>query len=209
VRPLPIPARAALRAEVHKLCVDSEREKMMTLLDFVQVVYFFGPAYAADVSPIVAERLFPKFHAPIDGGMTLRGRPLLGAHKTWRGFLACVVAGVTVWEGQRILYRMGLCRELALVDYAAEPLLPGLLMGVGAGIGDTVKSLLKRQVGIAPGAPWLGFDQLDFFLGALACVSLVHVPPLRVVLAVMPLVFVCDIAATTICWLVGLKQSWI
>jgi hypothetical protein len=37
----------------------------------------------------------------------------------------------------------------------------------------------------------LGFDQLDFFLGAL------------------PLVFVSDIAATTLFWLFGLKQSWI
>jgi CDP-2,3-bis-(O-geranylgeranyl)-sn-glycerol synthase len=181
----------------------------MTLLDFVQVIYFFGPAYAANVSPIFAERLFPKFDAPIDSGKTFRGRPFLGAHKTWRGFLACVAAGLTVWEGQRILYHMGLCRELALGDYAAEPLVPGLLMGAGAGIGDTFKSFLKRQVGIAPGSPWLGFDQLDFFVGALAFVSLVHVPPLGVVLAVMPLVFVCDIAATTIFWLLGLKQSWI
>jgi CDP-2,3-bis-(O-geranylgeranyl)-sn-glycerol synthase len=181
----------------------------MTLLDVVRVVYFFGPAYGADVSPILAERLFPKFDAPIDGGTTLRGRPLLGAHKTWRGFLACVAAGVTIWEGQRVLYHMGVGRELALVDYAAEPLLPGLLMGVGAGLGDTVKSLLKRQAGIAPGAPWLGFDQLDFFLGAFACVSLVHVPPLGVVLAILPLVFVCDIAATTMFWLLGLKESWI
>jgi len=177
----------------------------MTLLD----VYFFGPAYAADVSPILAKRLFPKFDAPIDGGATLRGRPLLSAHKTWRGLWACVAAGVTVWEGQRILYHMGLWRALALVDYTAEPLLPGLLMGVGAGIGDTVKSFLKRRVGIAPGSPWLGFDQLDFFLGALAFVSLVHVPPLGVVLAVLPLVCVCDIAATTMCWLLGLKQSWL
>ena len=181
----------------------------MTALEFVQVVYFFGPAYAADVSPILAARLFPKLDAPIDGGMTLRGRPLLGTHKTWRGLLACVAAGVTFWEGQRMLYHLGFWRELALVDYAAEPLLPGLLMGVGAGIGDTVKSFLKRRAGIAPGSPWLGFDQLDFFLGAVACVSLIHVPPIGVVLAVLPLVFACDIAATTMFWLLGLKQSWI
>ncbi len=61
---------------------------------------------------------------------------------------------------------------------------------------------------IAPGSPWLGFDQLDFLLGALAFVSLVHVPPLGVVLAVLSLVFVCDIAATTILWLLRLEQSW-
>jgi hypothetical protein len=80
----------------------------MTLLDVVQVVYVFSPAYAADVSPIFAERLLPKF-----------------------------------------------------------------------------------------------------FLGAVAFVSLVHVPPLGIVCAVLPLVFVCDIAVTTMFWRLRLKQSWI
>jgi CDP-2,3-bis-(O-geranylgeranyl)-sn-glycerol synthase len=180
----------------------------MTLVDVLQVVYFFGPAYAADVSPIIARRLFPRLDAPLDGGRTLRGRPLLGAHKTWRGFLACVVAGVAAWEVQRLLHHMGILRALALVDYA-EPIVPGLLMGLGAGTGDALKSLLKRQVGIAPGSTWLVFDQLDFFAGALAFVSLVHVPPLGVVLAILPIVFLCDIAATTILWRVGLKERWI
>jgi CDP-2,3-bis-(O-geranylgeranyl)-sn-glycerol synthase len=95
------------------------------------------------------------------------------------------------------------------VDYAAEPILPGLLMGIGAGPGDAVKSFFKRRLGICPGVPWLGFDQLDFFLGAAACVSFVHAPQPGLVLAVLPLVFVCDIAATTLFWLLGLKQSWI
>ena len=44
----------------------------MTLLDTAQVIYFFGPAYAADVSPILAQRLFPKFDVPIDGGLEQR-----------------------------------------------------------------------------------------------------------------------------------------
>jgi hypothetical protein len=72
----------------------------MTLLDVGRVVYFFGPAYVADVSPIRAERLFPRFDVP-------------------------------------------------------------------------------------------------------------HVPPPGVVLAVLPLVFVSDIVATTLFWRFGLKQSWI
>jgi hypothetical protein len=32
---------------------------------------------------------------------------------------------------------------------------------------DSVKSFVKRRVGIAPGAPWIPFDQLDFVIGAL------------------------------------------
>ena len=180
----------------------------MTILEVLQVLYYFSPAYAADVSPVIAAELLPRCDRAIDGGKTLRGRRLLGSHKTWRGLLSCVVAGVGVWELQRGLYQTGLLRAFALVDYGAQAIVPGLLMGLGAGVGDALKSMLKRQMDIAPGSTWLVFDQLDFFLGALAFVSLVHVPPLGVVLAVLPLVLLCDIAATAILWRLGLKESW-
>jgi hypothetical protein len=84
----------------------------MRVLKFVQVVHFFGPAYAADVSAILAVRLLPKF-------------------------------------------------------------------------------------------------QVDFFLGAVAFASLIHVPPIGGVLAALLLVFVCGLAAAALFWLLGLKQSWI
>jgi CDP-2,3-bis-(O-geranylgeranyl)-sn-glycerol synthase len=180
----------------------------MTLLSYAQAVYFFGPAYVADVSPVLAARLLPQLDAPIDGGRTLRRRRLLGSHKTWRGLAACVVGGVAGWESQRLVYQLGLVRDLAVVDYAAQPIVPGLLMGAGAALGDALKSFLKRQVGIPPGAPWLGFDQLDFFVGAVAFASLVWLPPPGTLLAVAPLVFVCDLAATALFWRLGLKQTW-
>jgi len=46
-------------------------------------------------------------------------------------------------------------------------------MGIGAGIDDTVKSFLKRQLGIAPGSRWVGFDQggLRALDGSSACAS--------------------------------------
>jgi CDP-2,3-bis-(O-geranylgeranyl)-sn-glycerol synthase len=37
--------------------------------------------------------------------------------------------------------------------------------------GDSVKSFVKRRIGIAPGKPWIPWDQLDFVLGALALVG--------------------------------------
>jgi CDP-2,3-bis-(O-geranylgeranyl)-sn-glycerol synthase len=181
----------------------------MTHVDVVRVLYFFGPAYAADVSPIIVARLLPRYDLAIDGGKMFRGRRLLGGHKTWRGLFAGVLAAVIVWEAQRSLYGLGIFRAFALVDYSAEPVVPGLLMGLGAGAGDAFKSLLKRQMSIAPGATWPVFDQLDFFLGAVALVSFVHVPPLDVVLAMLPIVFLADIAATTILCRLGLKDSWL
>jgi CDP-2,3-bis-(O-geranylgeranyl)-sn-glycerol synthase len=57
----------------------------------------------------------------------------------------------------------------ALVAYDHWAVL-GLRFGVGAMAGDSVKSLVKRRLAIAPGEPWIPWDQLDFVLGALAVV---------------------------------------
>ena len=39
--------------------------KPMTLHSYAKTGYFFGPAYVADVSPIVAARLLPRLDAPL------------------------------------------------------------------------------------------------------------------------------------------------
>jgi CDP-2,3-bis-(O-geranylgeranyl)-sn-glycerol synthase len=46
----------------------------------------------------------------------------------------------------------------------------GLRFGLGSMAGDTAKSFVKRRAGIAPGRPWIPWDQIDFVLGALALV---------------------------------------
>jgi CDP-2,3-bis-(O-geranylgeranyl)-sn-glycerol synthase len=43
----------------------------------------------------------------------------------------------------------------------------GFLLGLGAMAGDAAKSFFKRRLGIAPGHPWIPFDQIDFQIGAL------------------------------------------
>ncbi len=37
--------------------------------------------------------------------------------------------------------------------------------------GDAAKSFVKRRLGIAPGKPWIPWDQVDFVLGALILVG--------------------------------------
>lgn len=179
------------------------------LLEMACLLYFFGPAYAADVTPVLAKRLWPAFSRPVDGGRTFRGLPIFGSHKTWRGVITGSMAGVVVYELQASLHGLGLLRQLALIDYSANHVLPGLLMGFGALAGDMVKSFFKRRVGIPPGASWLGFDQLDFFLGASLFVSLVQPLPMLPWLAVLPIVFVSDVAACALGYWAGLKEAWL
>ena len=175
----------------------------------VQTLYFFVPAYVANMSPVLVRDTVPLLAAPIDGGRTFRGVRVLGDHKTWRGLVAGTVAGILVFQVQLALWDAGVLRRFALVDYASLGPLPGLLMGLGAGVGDAMKSFFKRQLGIAPGASWLGFDQLDFMAGAYALVALVYAPPIVPTMLCLPVVFLGSIATTATGWALGLKEAWI
>lgn len=127
-----------------------------------QLLYFMAPAYVANMAPPFV-RYWNGWNRPIS-------QRWLGSHKTVMGFGIGVLAAVAVtfvqsrgaWEG-------------ALVTYDHWPVL-GLRFGVGALAGDSAKSFVKRRAGIAPGKPWIPWDQLDFVLGALiftwGCASL-------------------------------------
>jgi CDP-2,3-bis-(O-geranylgeranyl)-sn-glycerol synthase len=189
--------------------MDGVVESPRFAVEVLQALYFFLPGYLANMAPVIARGHLEVLAAPIDGGRSWRGRRILGDHKTWRGILAGVVTGALVFVVQRWVYQSGFARGLALLDYgSADPVLPGALLGLGAGVGDAVKSFFKRRVDIAPGASWLGFDQLDFFVGAAVFVSLVYVPPRAILLGMLPLVFVCDLAATAVFWRLGWKRNW-
>jgi CDP-2,3-bis-(O-geranylgeranyl)-sn-glycerol synthase len=179
------------------------------LLEMARVLYCFCPAYAADVTPVLVKRLWPALARPVDGGRTFRGQPVFGSHKTWRGMLAGTAAGMIVYEIQVLVHHLGMVGSLALVDYSARVVLPGFLLAFGALLGDLVKSFFKRRVGIGPGRSWLGFDQLDFFIGAsLLVLPVASLPPLAW-LAVLPIVFLCDVAVCVFAYWLGLKESWI
>jgi CDP-2,3-bis-(O-geranylgeranyl)-sn-glycerol synthase len=126
------------------------------LFRVVQLLYFIAPAYTANMAPPLV-RYWTGWNRPISPQW-------LGSHKTVVGFGIGVLAAVAATFIQsRIAW------ENALV--APEPWLTlGLRFGVGAMAGDTAKSLVKRRAGIAPGQPWIPWDQIDFVLGALALV---------------------------------------
>ena len=133
---------------------------------------------------------------PIDGGRTLRGRPLFGHSKTWRGPLAVSAGAAAVFGLQReLLHHVPVLASLELVDYAS---LPGWWFGALAGalaeLSELPNSLVKRQLGIEPGATARGlqgilfflWDQLDVLLGFWLVFALVVPPtPLRVAASVV------------------------
>jgi CDP-2,3-bis-(O-geranylgeranyl)-sn-glycerol synthase len=182
---------------------------MIDFHELARVLYFFVPAYLANMSPVFVQGWFPRLAVPIDGGRCWRGKRILGDHKTWRGLCAGIVTGVVVFELQRLVHLAGGLHTLAPIDYADHPLLPGLLMGAGTGVGDAVKSFFKRRIDIAPGGSWPVFDQLDFFAGACAFAAPIWVPPLLPTLAALPVILVGSVATTVAGYLLGLKEAWI
>lgn len=152
-----------------------------------------GPAYAANMAPAFT-RFWHGWNPPLH-------RRALGAHKTWLGTAAGLVAALAT---AAVEARFG---APALVAATRPWWLHGLLCGAGALGGDALKSLLKRRRGIAPGARWVPFDQLDFQLGALAAVGPgagLRVPDIA---ALVALGFLGDLAVNRLAWQLGIKTT--
>jgi hypothetical protein len=94
-----------------------------------------------------------RFSAPIDAGVSWRGRRLLGDHKTLRGFVVMVPATAVSFVTVALL----LSREPGA--HGLWPLTPlgylalGAWAGLGFMAGELPNSFLKRRLDIAPGQP--------------------------------------------------------
>lgn len=146
--------------------------------DVLIAVWFYLPAAAANMAPVFAAKLplLAKLTAPLDGGATVNGHRVLGDNKTWRGLIAGVIVAIfVVWIQQRMVSGSDqLAQVFSGLGYATLPVvLTGILFGVGALGGDALESLIKRARGIAPGTPWIPYDQIDHIIGACLLVSLV------------------------------------
>jgi len=101
-------------------------------------------------APVLKWDLLRGLKLPVDGGRTFRGRRLFGDNKTLRGalFMTAGPALASVVLHRFGWYRRRLPRELA----EADPLLVGLLLGLGVFAGELPNSFAKRQLGIPPGS---------------------------------------------------------
>lgn len=133
------------------------------LPEFLQLLYYFIPAYAANaLPPLLAKLPFLKeWKTPIDLGKTWRGKPLLGKNKTVRGALLGTLLGGLLFLLQQRL-------PLYEPFYSSLPWYAGLLLAFGAiVVGDCGESLIKRRLAKRPGHLWFPWDEIDYTLGAL------------------------------------------
>ncbi len=134
-------------------------------------LWFFLPAGTANMAPVPTAKVpgLRRLNAPLDFGATWRGRRVFGAHKTWRGLVAGIIAAVATLGLQQYLVRTYGWFGSAAGDagYLALPTVwLGVLFALGALGGDAVKSFFKRRRNIAPGQVWLPYDLIDHIVGA-------------------------------------------
>lgn len=160
-------------------------DPLHTALFLIIAFVLAGLAHSAWLRSSISER----FQWPLDGGRTFRGRRLLGANKTLRGFVVMVPAAAAAFG-----LLGGLLRNPAFgVNADIWPLGAGqyVLLGAWCGFGfmaaELPNSFFKRQLDIAPGEPAVGrpaafihflIDRTDSLLGLLAAVSVAVPTPL-------------------------------
>jgi CDP-2,3-bis-(O-geranylgeranyl)-sn-glycerol synthase len=144
----------------------------------------------------------------MDFGKSYRGKRILGDHKTLRGFVFAAAVGVLVFAGQRALYELyEPIRDISVFHYPSVSLWWGVLMGVGAMVGDMVKSFFKRQRDVAPGEPWFPWDKIDYTIGALIITAPLFWPGWLFALGVILLGFVISLFMDHLGYYLGMRKS--
>ena len=147
----------------------------------------------ANMAPVIfgKSNVLLWLNKPIDYGISLQGKRILGDNKTIRG----LVVGVISAAG------MGAILFILLGEHPYENLFSALVYGAATGfgalLGDSVKSFFKRRVGIAPGSLWIPFDQIDFVIGAtLFALLFIEISLLNILFAIIFIGFLSYVVST-------------
>lgn len=174
-------------------------------MSVLTILYFFIPAYIANMMPVFVRKL-KFFDFPLDFGATLRGKRLFGAHKTWRGMIFGVLAGMLILYVQQLAYAAGFT-NWALYPYTNLHVLVGAAIAFGALMGDALESTVKRQLNIRDGGRLFFWDQLDYMFGALLVTIPYWISLWQETLYALLIIFACTVLIQKIGFLLRLKDD--
>ena len=147
------------------------------LIEIAAAMWFIFPAYCANAAPVI----FGGGPQMDFGKKFWDGKPILGSHKTFRGFLAGIIIGTLVGLVQTIIFQNYLT-EYPQFHYS---ILLGFILSLGALTGDLIESFVKRRLNRSPGSSLPVADQIDFILGAFLFSIAVSPPSLLAALIIL------------------------
>lgn len=176
--------------------------------ELLKYIYFFAPAGFANMAPIFTRGIFKKLAFPVDFHKKYKGRAIFGSHKTLRGIISGVIFGIVIAYLQRSLFAYSFFRNISLIDYSAENVLMlGLLMGLGALIGDMIESFFKRRLNIKPGSRFIPWDQIDWILGMIVFTYFIYPYTLNMIVILIIMAFILHIVFRFIGYYIKINKS--
>lgn len=134
-------------------------------------LFFFIPAGIANSTPVFAAKIpgLRKLEYPMDFGLKIDNKRILGSHKTMRGLVLAVTMGIFAGYLQGLAYdKFDFIQEISPNAFTdTNQLFLGGMLGLGAILGDATKSFFKRRIGVQPGKAWIPFDQVDYIFGGI------------------------------------------
>jgi CDP-2,3-bis-(O-geranylgeranyl)-sn-glycerol synthase len=156
----------------------------------IDALVFIFPAYCANAVPVIFGG-----GRPLDGGRLFwDGKPVLGSHKTVRGFVSGLAVGTLAGFGLSLLN----------IDYS---ILLGFIVSLGALLGALAESFFKSRLSLAPGAAFPVADQLDFVVGALLFSLLVSPPSWQVTIVVILVTPPIHLLTNLVAYRMGVKKE--
>lgn len=168
------------------------------MASLIEIFWYFLPAGVANIAPVLVKKV-PILNYPMDFKMKFRKKRVFGSHKTWRGLVAGVIAAILSIYVQRS-FGLGFTAQ----DNA---IFIGVILGLGALLGDAIESFFKRQSGIKPGKSWVPFDQIDWILGAVILANFFYIIPLADSVIAVVMFGALHPLVNYIGYLLGLKKN--
>jgi CDP-2,3-bis-(O-geranylgeranyl)-sn-glycerol synthase len=175
------------------------------IYEIAYALWFILPAYMANAFPVIFGG-----GIAIDMGKKLSdGKPIFGSHKTFRGFIAGLLAGVLTSVIQTILLQSYPLSDFTLSLPFQFNVLIGSMIALGALVGDLIHSFIKRRMGLVEGSPLPVADQLDFVVGAILFSLPVsaYPPPLLTVILIIAITPPTHLLTNFIAYMLGAKKT--
>jgi hypothetical protein len=143
-----------------------DRSPLITLAG--RVAWLVTPVFVAGLGQVAVLKtdFLPGLSVPIDGGRRWRGKPLLGARKTWRGIVVMTaVSAVTALAQATLVRGGGRLSAICPFDYRkVHPLVLGGVLGLGYCAAELPNSFVKRRLGISAGGTSRRLARLQYLV---------------------------------------------